>query len=177
MSSSIHVAFYIRGHEFFIIGYLDLVSLPFYYLITLAYVMSHILRLPWGHGIRCRFRQLLLGQAFEIWLIFRYHHASSSGKCLCDVWTRFNCRYGWLGLHIWWWMIRCCLIFFFIYHTSDVILGHIFLSIKIYRSSWSCMIISTYEIHTEIMTCLLSYHDPLVETLLGHLVSPILFYI
>ena len=30
------------------------------------------------------------------------------------------------------------------------------------------MIISTYEIHTETMTCLLSYHDPLVEPFLGH---------
>ena len=57
---------------------------------------------------------------------------------------------------------------FSIYHTSDSILGHISLSIEIYRFSWSCMIISTYEIHTETMTCLLSYHDPLVEPLLGH---------
>ena len=34
------------------------------------------------------------------------------------------------------------------------------------------MIISTYEIHIETMTCLLSYHDPLVEPLLGHSVDP-----
>ena len=64
---------------------------------------------------------------------------------------------------------------FSIYHTSDSILGHISLSIEIYRFSWSCMIISTYEIHTETITCLLSYHDPLVEPFLGHSVKPTLF--
>ena len=96
------------GHRFFIIGYLGLVSLHFYYHITLAYITSHVLRAPWGHEIRCHIRQPLLGQVFEIWLIFRYHHASSYGRRLFDVWTWF--RYGWLGLHIWWWMIRCCLI-------------------------------------------------------------------
>ena len=47
-------------------------------------------------------------------------------------------------------MIQCCLIFS-IYHTSDAILGHISLSVEIYRSSWSCMIISTYEIHIKLM--------------------------
>ena len=57
---------------------------------------------------------------------------------------------------------------FSIYHTSDTILGHISLSVEICRSSWSCIIIFIYEIHTETMTCLLSYHDPLVEPLLGH---------
>ncbi|KAL6324442.1 hypothetical protein AAG906_013046 [Vitis piasezkii] len=36
---------------------------------------------------------------------------------------------------------------------------------RICRSSWSCMLISTYEIHAEMMTYLLSYHDPLVEPL------------
>ena len=142
MSSSIHVAFYIRGHEFFIIGYLDLVSLPFYYLITLAYVMSHILRLPWGHGIRCRFRQLLLRQAFEIWLIFRYHHASSSGKCLCDVWTRFSCGYGWSRLHIWWWMIQCCLIFRSTIHLMPY--GSIFpfrlIFVDLHEVTWSSLL-------------------------------------
>ncbi|KAL6327521.1 hypothetical protein AAG906_021607 [Vitis piasezkii] len=35
-----------------------------------------------GHGIRCRLRQPLLGQVFEIWLPFRYRHASSSGRRL-----------------------------------------------------------------------------------------------
>ena len=80
MSFSIHVAFYTWGHEFFIIGYLDLVSLHFCYLITLAYITSPVLRPLWGHGIRCHLRQPLLRQVFEIWLIFRYHHASSSGS-------------------------------------------------------------------------------------------------
>ena len=104
-SFSIHVAFYTWGHEFFIIGYLGLVSLHFYYLITLAYITSRVLRPLWGHGIICRLRQPLLRQVFEIWLIFRYHHASSSRRRLFDVWTRFNCGYGWLRLHIWWRMI------------------------------------------------------------------------
>ena len=66
---------------------------------------------------------------------------------------------------------------FLTYHTSDAILGHIFVLVEIYRSSWSYMIISTYEIHIETMTCLLSYHDPLVEPLLGHSVRPTLFNI
>ena len=56
-----------------------------YHPITLAYVTSRVLRRPWGHGIKCRFRQPLLGQVFEIWLIFRYRHASSSGSRLFDV--------------------------------------------------------------------------------------------
>ena len=93
-SSSIHVAFYTRGHWFFIIWYLGLIFLHFYYHMTLAYITSHVLRQSWGHGIRCHLRQSLLGQVFEIWLIFEYHHASSSGRCLCDVWTRFSCGYG-----------------------------------------------------------------------------------
>ena len=67
-----------------IIGYLSLVSFHFYYLITLAYVMSRLLRPPWGHGIRCRLWQPLLRQVFEIWLPFRHCHASSSGKRLSD---------------------------------------------------------------------------------------------
>ena len=68
-----------------IIGYLSLVSLRFYHPITLAYVTSRVLRPPWGHGIRCRLRQPLLRQVFEIWLMFRYHHASSFGGRLFDV--------------------------------------------------------------------------------------------
>ena len=51
------------------------------------------------------------------------------------------------------------------YHISDAILWHIFVSIEICRSSWSCMLISTNEIRTKMMTYLLSYHDPLVEPL------------
>ena len=50
-------------------------------------------------------------------------------------------------------------------------------SVEIYRSSWSCMITPTYKIHAETMTCLLSYHDPPVESLLGHLVRLTLFSI
>ena len=65
-SFSIHVAFHIWGHGFLIIGYLSLVSFHFYYPITLAYVTSRVLRPPWGHGIRCRLWQPLLGQVFEI---------------------------------------------------------------------------------------------------------------
>ena len=68
-----------------IIGYLSLVSFHFYHPITLAYVTSRVLRPPWGHGIRCRLRQPLLGQVIEIWLMFRYRHASSSGSRLFDV--------------------------------------------------------------------------------------------
>ena len=64
---------------------------------------------------------------------------------------------------------------FSIYHTSDDILGHISLSIEIYRSSWSCMLIPIYEIHAETMTFLLSYYDLLGEPLLSHSVKPTLF--
>ena len=45
-SFSIHIAFYTWGQEFFIIGYFGLVSLHFYYLITLAYITSRVLRPP-----------------------------------------------------------------------------------------------------------------------------------
>ena len=38
------------------------------------------------------------------------------------------------------------------------------------------MLIPTYEIHAKTMTCLLSYHDPLVEPLLGHLVRATLIF-
>ena len=116
MSFSIHVAFYTWGHGFFIIGYLSLVSFHFYYPITLAYVTSCVLRPPWGHGIRCRLRQPLLGHVFETWLIFGYHHTSSSRRRLFDVRTRFSCGFGWLGSHIWWWMIWGYLIFRFTIH-------------------------------------------------------------
>ncbi|WKA03140.1 hypothetical protein VitviT2T_021269 [Vitis vinifera] len=37
------------------------------------------------------------------------------------------------------------------YHTFDAILGHISVSIEIYGSSWSCMLIPTYEIHIDTM--------------------------
>ena len=45
-------------------------------------------------------------------------------------------------------MIWCCLIF---RSTINAILGHIFLSIEIYRSSWSHMILITHEMHVELM--------------------------
>ena len=64
---------------------------------------------------------------------------------------------------------------FLIYHTSGLILGYIPLSIEICRSSWSCMLIPTYEIHAETTTFLLSYHDPVVGLLLSHSVRPTLF--
>ena len=63
---------------------------------------------------------------------------------------------------------------FSIYHTSDAILGHISILVEICRSPMICMIIPTYEIHAEMMTCLLSYHDPIVEPFLGHSVKPTL---
>ena len=37
------------------------------------------------------------------------------------------------------------------YHTFDAILGHISVSIEIYGSSWSCMLIPTYKIHVDTM--------------------------
>ena len=61
------------------------------------------------------------------------------------------------------------------YSTSDSILGRISVSIEICRSSWSCMIIPTYEIHTKMMTCLLFYHDPPMEPLWSHPVRPTFF--
>ena len=106
-----HELLYTWGHGFFIIGYLSLVSLHFCYPITLAYVMSCVLRPPWGHEIRCHLRQPLLGLAYETWLMFRYHHASSFGRHFFDVWVRFNCGFGLPGLHVWRWMIWCHLIF------------------------------------------------------------------
>ena len=60
---------------------------------------------------------------------------------------------------------RSNIVRFSVYSTSDSIPGHISISIEIYKSSWSRMIIPTYEIHVEMMTCLLSYRDPPVEHL------------
>ena len=40
---------------------------------------------------------------------------------------------------------------FSIYHTFDAILGHISLSIKIYRFSWSHVILITYKMHVKLM--------------------------
>ena len=66
---------------------------------------------------------------------------------------------------------------FSIYHTFDVILGHISVLVELFRSPLICMIIPTYEIHAETMTYLLSYHDLVGKPLLSHLVKPTLFSI
>ena len=42
---------------------------------------------------------------------FRYHRASSSGRCLLDVCVWFSYGFGWQRSYSWWWMIWCCLIF------------------------------------------------------------------
>ena len=59
------------------------------------------------------------------------------------------------------------------YYTFDAILGYVSSLAEIYRSTWSCMLISTYEIRSEAMTYLLSCHDPPSESLLSHLRSHI----
>ena len=61
------------------------------------------------------------------------------------------------------------------YSIFDSILGHISISVEIYRSSQSCILIPNYKIHAETMTYLLSYHDPPVESLLSHPVRPTFF--
>ena len=40
---------------------------------------------------------------------------------------------------------------FLTYHTSNAILGHILVSVEICRSPLICMIVPSYEIHTELM--------------------------
>ena len=66
---------------------------------------------------------------------------------------------------------------FLAYSTSDSILGHILVLVEVYGSSWICMLVPTYRIHAETMTCSLSYHDPPVESLQSHLVRPALFIV
>ena len=61
---------------------------------------------------------------------------------------------------------------FLIYHIFDVILEHISISDEVYQSSWSYMIISTYEVCAETMTCSLSYHDLSAEPLWSHSARP-----
>ena len=39
------------------------------------------------------------------------------------------------------------------YHTSDAILGHIYVLVEICRYPLICMIILIYEIHVELMIC------------------------
>ena len=60
------------------------------------------------------------------------------------------------------------------YHTSDAILGHIFVLVEICRSPLICMIIPIYEIHVKLMIYFLFYDDSLVEYFLSHLVRFIL---
>ena len=42
---------------------------------------------------------------------------------------------------------------FLTYHTTNFILGHISVLVEICRSPLICMIILSYEIHTELMIC------------------------
>ena len=63
------------------------------------------------------------------------------------------------------------------YHTSDAILGYIFVLVEICRSPLIYMIIPIYKIHVELMICFLFYNDSLVEPFLSHSVRLILFYI
>ena len=76
-----------------IIGYLSLISFHFFHPITLPYITSRVLRPLWGHEIRCYLWQPLLRLVFGIWLIYRRHPVSSSGRCF-DAWRWFNdgCR-------------------------------------------------------------------------------------
>ena len=95
---------------------------------------------------------------------FGCRHASYFESRFLDVWVLFGLRRS----HIWWWMISCHSIFDLPYiwcHTRAY-----FVSDEIYRSSWSCMLIPTYKIHAETMTCLLSNHDPPIKSLWTHLV-------
>ena len=59
-------------------------------------------------------------------------------------------------------------VWFSTYSTSDSILGHISFPVEIYRSSWNYRIVPTYEIHAEMMSCLLSYHDLPREPFFSH---------
>ena len=63
------------------------------------------------------------------------------------------------SFRLWIWMTRITRLMmdnlrlsdFSIYHTFDAILGHISLSIKIYRFSWSHVILITYKMHVKLM--------------------------
>ena len=46
---------------------------------------------------------------------------------------------------------------------------------EIYGPSWSCMVIITYWMHTETLTCSLPYHNTSVEPLQIHLARPSFF--
>ena len=63
------------------------------------------------------------------------------------------------SIQLWIWMIEIAhlmmddpmLFGFSVYHTSDAILGHISLSVEICRLSWSHMILTTHEMHVELL--------------------------
>ena len=49
------------------------------------------------------------------------------------------------------------------------------ISVESYRSSWSYLITPTYRMHTEMMTCSFSYHDPSMEPIWSHSAKPTFF--
>ena len=65
------------------------------------------------------------------------------------------------SIQLWTWMIRITHLVmsdlmssnFLTYHTFDAILGHISVLVEICRIPLICMIIPSYEIHTELMIC------------------------
>ena len=147
----------------------------FYYSITLAYVSSHVLRLLRGHRIKCHLRRPLLGQVFEIWLIFRCHHASFYGRHLFDVWIWFSCGYGWLGLiHL---IMDDLMSFDFrIYRTIWCHTRAYSVLVEIYRFSLIHIIIPNYDMHVELMVYfLLFYHDSPMKPLLSHSIGRLTF--
>ena len=81
------------------VRYFSLVSLHFFYLITLAYVTSRALRPPWGYEIRCYLWQHLLRLVFGIWLTYGRRPVSSFRRCLFYAWRWFSDGCRWL-LHI-----------------------------------------------------------------------------
>ena len=124
MGFFVHVAFHTWGHGFFIIGYLGLVSLHFYYLITLTYVTSRVLRPPWGHGIRCRPRHPYLDGCLrfgwyldDIMLLLQGDAALMFGFILVVGLDDWDCMFD-----DWWFGVAW---FFLIYHPFNAILGHI----------------------------------------------------
>ena len=60
------------------------------------------------------------------------------------------------------------------YHTSDAILGHIFVLVEICKSPLICMIIPIYEIHVELMICFHFTMIPYWSLFLSHSVRLIL---
>ena len=102
---------------------------------------------------------------FEIWLTFRYCHASSFGTPLWGLVSFQLCLdyrdHEFDDLMIW-----CHLIFWSL--SFNAILGHISVSGEICRYLRSCMLIPTHEVHVETMTFSLFCDDPLVEPFGSH---------